>query len=78
VLLFNQRSLSVEIIKEITTLLVAVYRIILPRESSSTISVGRITSIWTGLGWFENLNFAVNISLLHYFYFSLLIVGELL
>ncbi len=53
----------------ITTLPVAIYKITSPRNISVSTSVFQIETIWVGLTWFQNLNYAVNISLLHDFYF---------
>ena len=45
----------------ITTLPLAIYKITSPREGNFNLSVLKITSIWTGLGWFQSLNYAVSI-----------------
>jgi hypothetical protein len=62
----------------ITTLPLAIYRITSARQTNLSNSVFEITSIWTGLGWFQSLNYAVSILLMHNFYFFILYVGELL
>ncbi len=58
----------------ITTLPVAIYKIISPRQDNISTEIFTIVSIWAGLEWLQSLNYAVNISLLHDFYlFSLFI-----
>jgi uncharacterized membrane protein len=46
----------------ITNLPYAISRIILPRESGASTSLGRLTTIWTILSWFQSLNYAVRSS----------------
>jgi hypothetical protein len=53
----------------ITTLPLGIYKITSPRQENFSDSVLQVTTIWTGLAWFQSLNYAVNISLLHDFYF---------
>ncbi len=53
----------------ITTLPLAIYRITSPRQADLLRAIFQIISVWTGLQWFQSLNYAVNISLLHDFYF---------
>lgn len=47
-----------------TTLPVAIYKITSPRQSDLSTTILTVVSIWVGLGWFQTLNYAVNISLL--------------
>jgi hypothetical protein len=49
----------------ITTLPVAIYKIISPRQNNITTEIFAIVSIWSGLAWFQSLNYGVNIFLLH-------------
>lgn len=51
----------------ITTLPVAIYKIILPREADFAKYILDITTIWTGLAWFQSLNYAVSSFLLNDF-----------
>jgi hypothetical protein len=62
----------------ITTLPLAIYKITAPREANFTTSIFRIASIWTGLTWFQSLNYAVSISLLHDFHFFSFSLDKLL
>ena len=62
----------------ITTLPIAIYRITSPRDANLFTSVLQITTIWTGLGWFQSLNYAVSIPLVYYLHFLTLYVGKLL
>lgn len=57
----------------ITTLPLAIYKITSPRETNFGMSALKITTIWTALGWFQSLNYAVRIVLLinHSFYLSI-------
>lgn len=45
-----------------TTLPIAVYKILSPRQTDISMAIFTIVSIWAGLGWFQTLNYAVNIS----------------
>ncbi|CAF4266918.1 unnamed protein product, partial [Adineta steineri] len=44
----------------ITTLPISVYKITSPRDTQIIISLFEIITVWTGLGWFQSLNYAVN------------------
>ncbi|CAF0992218.1 unnamed protein product [Adineta ricciae] len=44
----------------LTTLPVAIYKILSPRQSNVSSSIIAVASIWVGLGWFQTLNYAVN------------------
>jgi len=46
----------------ITNLPLSIYKIISPREDVLSV-VSLRTTIWTGLGWFQSLNYAVSISI---------------
>jgi hypothetical protein len=45
----------------ITTLPLSIYKITSPRQVDFDNSILIITSIWTALGWFQSLNYGVNI-----------------
>jgi len=53
----------------ITTLPLGIYKITTPRAINLSSSIFQIISVWTILVWFQSLNYAVIISLLHNFYF---------
>jgi len=53
----------------ITTLPLGIYKISSPRAANFATSVLTVTTIWTGLGWFQSLNYAVSIFVLHDFSF---------
>ena len=44
----------------ITTLPLAIYKITSPRQGNFILNVLEVTSIWTELGWFQSLNYAVS------------------
>ena len=46
----------------ITSLPLAIYRIQSPRQANLTADVFQVISIWVGLGWFQSLFFAVNLT----------------
>lgn len=50
----------------ITTFPLAMYKITSPRETDFKSSVLTITSVWTGLGWFQSLNYAVSFLLVDF------------
>lgn len=62
----------------ITTFPITIYRITSPREIDYQKSVFEITVIWTGLGWFQSLNFAVCYSLFLTIYGSFDFVDQFL
>jgi hypothetical protein len=70
--------LTSTIIFLITTLPLGIYKITSPREANLTASLLKITSIWTGLGWFQSLNYAVSICMMHIIYLFSLFVAKLL
>ena len=70
--------LSSIIIFLITTLPIAIYKITSVRAADLFVSIPQITSIMTGLGWFQSLNYAVSIVLNQDLHIFLLFVGELL
>ena len=45
----------------ITSLPLGIYKIISAREADISILVFQILSVWTGLGWFQSLNYAVSL-----------------
>jgi hypothetical protein len=62
----------------ITTLPVAIYKIKSPREADISTSILTVVSVWVGLGWFQTLNYAVCICLLHDLHFFILSIDKLL
>lgn len=44
----------------VTNLPVAIGKIIFPQDKDLINNVVRISTIWTGLGWFQSLNYAVS------------------
>jgi hypothetical protein len=62
----------------ITILPLGIYRITSPREANFPASVFTITSIWTGLEWFQSLNYAVSICMMHISYLFSLFVAKFL
>lgn len=52
----------------IATFPLAIYKITSPRETDFRRSLLTITSVWTGLAWFQSLNYAVSVVLLHDYY----------
>ena len=48
----------------VTTLPLAIYKITSPRQGNFLLSVLEVTSIWTGLGWFQSLDYAVSVILI--------------
>lgn len=47
----------------LTTLPLAIYRIISPRQKNISTEILTIVTIWASLGWLQSLNYAVRISL---------------
>ncbi len=62
----------------ITILPLGIYKITSPREANLADSFLEVTSIWTGLGWFQSLNYAVSIYVIHIIYLFSLFVDKLL
>ena len=52
----------------ITTLPIAIYRIVSVREANIISSVYEIVRIWAGLTWFQSLNYAVSTSRAYIFF----------
>jgi ABC-type multidrug transport system fused ATPase/permease subunit len=61
-----------------TTLPLAIYKITSVRDSNFLVSIPQVTSIWTGLGWFQSLNYAVSIVSNQDLHIFRLFVGEFL
>jgi hypothetical protein len=62
----------------ITTLPLGIYKIASPRAANFATSVLTVTTVWTGLGWFQSLNYAVSIFVLHDFHFFSFSLDKLL
>jgi hypothetical protein len=62
----------------LTTLPLAIYKITSPRQANISSAIFTVITVWTGLNWFQTLNYAVNISLLRKYYFSFFFVDKLL
>lgn len=62
----------------ITNLPFAIGKIVLPRDSELVASAARLTTIWTILGWFQSLNYAVGGCLIRWRSICINFIGQLL
>jgi len=53
----------------ITTLPVSIYKITSPRQADLSTALLTIIVVWTGLGWLQSLNYAVDIFVFYNLYF---------
>ena len=62
----------------ITNLPFAIGKIVLPRDSQVVTSAARLTTIWTILGWFQSLNYAVRECVIRWSSIFVNFIGQLL